>query len=71
MDRNPLAYIFEIIKNAICVGGIIYFGGWFGLEKLWPMSSYILMAYFIICAAVVTAYSIQPTTKHPLTTAHQ
>jgi hypothetical protein len=71
MDRNPLAYIFEIIKNAICVGCIIYFGGWFGIEKVWPMSSYILMAYFIICAAVVTAYSIQPTTKHPLTTAHQ
>jgi hypothetical protein len=70
MDRNPSAYIFEIIKNAICVGGIIYFGGWFGLEKIWPMSNYVLIAYFIISAAIVTAYSIKPSTKHPLTAAH-
>ena len=70
MDRNPLAYIFEIIKNAICVGCIIYFGGWFGLEKIWPMSSYVLIAYFIICAAIVTTYSIKPSSKHPLTVAH-
>lgn len=71
MDRNPMAYIFEIIKNAICIGCIIYFGGWFGLEKVWPTSSYILIAYFIICAAVVTTYSIKPTSKHPLSAAHQ
>ena len=71
MDRNPMAYIFEIIKNAICIGCIIYFGGWFGLEKVWPMSSYILIAYFIICAAVVTTYSIKPTSKRPLSAAHQ
>jgi sterol desaturase/sphingolipid hydroxylase (fatty acid hydroxylase superfamily) len=71
MDRNPMAYIFEIIKNAICIGCIIYFGGWFGLEKVWPTSSYILIAYFIICAAVVTTYSIKPTSKRPLSAAHQ
>jgi sterol desaturase/sphingolipid hydroxylase (fatty acid hydroxylase superfamily) len=71
MDRNPMAYIFEIIKNAICIGCIIYFRGWFGLEKVWPTSSYILIAYFIICAAVVTTYSIKPTSKRPLSAAHQ
>jgi len=70
MDRNPTAYIFEIIKNAICVGGIIYYGGWFGLEKIAPLSSYILIAYFIISAAIVTAYSIKPTTKSPLMAGH-
>ena len=70
MDRNPSAYIFEIIKNAICVGCIVYFGGWFGLEKIWPISSFVLIAYFIFSAAIVTAYSIKPSTKHPLTAAH-
>lgn len=70
MDRNPTAYIFEIIKNAICVGGIVYYGGWFGLEKIVPLSSYILIAYFIISAAMVTAYSIKPTTKSPLMAGH-
>ena len=70
MDRNPIAYIFEIIKNAICIGSIVYYGGWFGLEKIWPTSSYILIAYFIISAAVVTSYSIKPTTKHPLMAGH-
>jgi hypothetical protein len=70
MDRNSTAYIFEIIKNAICVGGIVYYGGWFGLEKIVPLSSYVLIAYFIISASIVTAYSIKPTTKSPLMAGH-
>ena len=53
MDRNPKAYMYEIIKNAICIAGILYFGGWFGLEAIWSPSSYILIAYFIDRKSVV------------------
>ena len=47
MDRNPRALIYEIVKNMICVGGILYYGGWFGLQNYFGASSYVLMGYFV------------------------
>lgn len=64
MDRNPKAIIYETLKNMICVGGILYYGGWFGLENYFSASGYILMGYFVISTATVAAYTSQPT--HPL-----
>ena len=64
MDRNPRALIYEIVKNMICVGGILYYGGWFGLQNYFGASSYILMGYFFVSTATVAAYTSQLT--HPL-----
>ncbi len=61
MDRNPKAIVYETLKNMICVGGILYYGGWFGLQNYFSASSYILMGYFVISTATVAAYSSQPT----------
>lgn len=61
MDRNPKAIIYETVKNMICVGGILYYGGWFGLQNYFSASSYILMGYFFISTATVAAYTSQPT----------
>ena len=61
MDRNPRALIYEIVKNMICVGGILYYGGWFGLQNYFGASSYILMGYFIVSTATVAAYTSQLT----------
>ncbi len=68
MDRNPKAIVYETLKNMICVGGILYFGGWFGLQNYFSASSYILMGYFVISTATVAAYSSQPT--RPLNHSH-
>lgn len=59
MDRNPRALIYEVIKNMICVGGILYYGGWFGLQNYFGASSYILMGYFVASTATVAAYTSQ------------
>ena len=59
MDRNPRALIYEIVKNMICVGGILYYGGWFGLQNYFSASSYILIGYFIASTATVAAYTSQ------------
>jgi sterol desaturase/sphingolipid hydroxylase (fatty acid hydroxylase superfamily) len=59
MDRNPRAMIYEIVKNIICVGGILYYGGWFGLQNYFGASSYILIGYFIASTATVAAFSSQ------------
>lgn len=61
MDRNPKAIIYETVKNMICVGGILYYGGWFGLQNYFSASSYILVGYFFISTATVAAYTSQPT----------
>jgi sterol desaturase/sphingolipid hydroxylase (fatty acid hydroxylase superfamily) len=61
MDRNPRALVYEIVKNMICVGGILYYGGWFGLQNYFGASSYILMGYFFASTATVSAYTSQLT----------
>ena len=61
MDRNPRALIYEVVKNMICVGGILYYGGWFGLQNYFSASSYILMGYFVVSTATVAAYTSQLT----------
>ena len=61
MDRNPRALVYEIVKNMICVGGILYYGGWFGLQNYFGASSYILMGYFFASTATVAAYTSQLT----------
>ena len=61
MDRNPRALIYEVVKNIICVGGIFYYGGWFGLQNYFGASSYILMGYFVASTATVAAYTSQLT----------
>ena len=59
MDRNPRALIYEIIKNMICVGGILYYGGWFELQNYFGASSYILIGYFLVSTATVAALTSQ------------
>ena len=59
MDRNPRALVYEVVKNMICVGGILYYGGWFGLQNYFGASSYILMGYFIASTATVAAFTSQ------------
>ena len=61
MDRNPRALIYEVVKNMICVGGILYYGGWFGLQNYFGASSYILMGYFFVSTATVAAFTSQLT----------
>ena len=68
MDRNPRALIYEVVKNMICVGGILYYGGWFGLQNYFGASSYVLMGYFVASTATVAAYTSQLT--RPLNHSH-
>lgn len=61
MDRNPRALVYEVVKNMICIGGILYYGGWFGLQNFFSASSYLMIGYFIMSTVVVASYSSQPT----------
>ena len=69
MDRNPNALIFEVVKNMVCVGGILYYGGWFGLQNHFSASSYLLMGYFFVSTATVASFTSQLT--RPLSHSHK
>lgn len=52
MDRNPNAFIWQIFVCIAAVAIIFYYGDWFGVNKFFAYTSNILIAYFIISAAI-------------------
>jgi len=69
MDRNPKALLIEIVKNMLCVSGILYYGGWFGLQNHFSASSYLLMGYFFVSTATVASFTSQ--LARPLSRSHR
>lgn len=57
MDRNPLALVWEAVKNLLGLGFIFYTGDWFGISNVFVWGKYLVMAYFIT-ATFVTAYFV-------------
>jgi len=57
MDKNPGAYIWEIVKAIGGWGIIFYFGDWFGAERFSPLIKYFIAGYLLISVAVVTWFS--------------
>ena len=48
MDRNPLALVWESVKNILGVSILYYFGDWFGAASTLPFINYFLAGYFFI-----------------------
>jgi sterol desaturase/sphingolipid hydroxylase (fatty acid hydroxylase superfamily) len=69
MDRNPKALLIEIVKNILCVGGILYYGGWFGLQNHFSASSYLLLGYFFVSTSTVASFTSQ--LARPLSRSHR
>lgn len=54
MDRNPLAVVFEAVKNIYGICIIYWQGDWFGAGAFFSWAKYLIFAYLII-ATVITA----------------
>jgi len=52
MDRNPFAFIWELIKNIFAIGIILYTGDWFGANTYISWISTLLIAWFILSTIV-------------------
>jgi len=52
MDGNKYAVVWELATALAGVGFVIYFGDWFGANKLFPWISSVLIFYFILAAAI-------------------
>jgi alkylglycerol monooxygenase len=51
MDRNPNAWIWELLKGAFGIGIIYYQGDWFGINRYFAGANIILITYFILSIA--------------------
>lgn len=52
MDGNKYALLWEVLKSAIGICVIFYLGDWFGSNIFFPWISNMLIAYFVLSAAV-------------------
>lgn len=57
MDRNPNAWIWELLKGSFGVGCIYYTGDWFGSNKYFSYFHWIFIAYFLLSVAVAFYFS--------------
>jgi alkylglycerol monooxygenase len=67
LDKNRNAWLWELAKNAFG-GFIIYFlGDWFGLSKLIPFSTYVIVFYF--CLSTLISFLLSSLDSSPTLTA--
>jgi alkylglycerol monooxygenase len=52
MDKNRLSIFWEGCRIMVGLAIIFYFGDWFGLNKIWAIGNYVVMAYLIISFAI-------------------
>lgn len=52
MDRNPYAFLWQLLASITGIAIIFYLGDWFGANKFLPWISNTLIAYFILSSAM-------------------
>ena len=57
MDRNPYAFVWETLKNAVGFYIIYTMGGWFGINEWLPWATSVIATYFVI-STLATAYFV-------------
>lgn len=55
MDRNPYAWAWEALKNAVGLF-LIYQNGWFGMSETLPWGIFVLAGYFVLSSVVVALF---------------
>jgi hypothetical protein len=59
MDKNPIAWLWEILKSSFGILVILTTGDWFGLSENIPGLLPVLIVYFVISAGASTWFSIK------------
>jgi sterol desaturase/sphingolipid hydroxylase (fatty acid hydroxylase superfamily) len=52
MDRNPYAFVWELIKNMMGIAIILYLGDWFGASSYFTWINIALVAWFILSTVI-------------------
>jgi hypothetical protein len=59
MDRNPLAWCWEVLKSSYALYFVISSGDWFGLNAQFPGAVYAFVAYLVISTLSSLVFSLQ------------
>ena len=59
MDKNPIAWLWEILKSSFGILVVLTTGDWFGLSENIPGLLPVLIVYFVISAGASTWFSIK------------
>lgn len=57
MDTRRISVFWESIRFVFGIGLMFYFGDWFGVDHLFPFTSYIIAGYFIL-SLIITIYFV-------------
>lgn len=57
MDRNPWAWLWELVKNATGIGLIAFQGSWFGIDAVAEGLTLLVGGYFVLATLVVLAFT--------------
>ncbi len=58
MDGKRLSLLWEGVRLAMGVAILVYFGGWFGLDRIIPMGSAIVLGYLLFSLAVHAYFAL-------------
>lgn len=58
MDRNPYAWVWEVLKCCMGIGIIYSLGDWFGISQYFSYFNFIFVAYFIVSVFVSVYFSM-------------
>jgi hypothetical protein len=64
MDGNRNALYMEIIKSALGLYAIYYFGDWFFSSQHWPWYHYVVAAYLIISVFAAGYFALHEMKKN-------
>jgi hypothetical protein len=59
MDRNPNAWLWELLKTSYALYFIVTTGDWFGIQTILPGSIYAMVAYLLVSTLFSFLFSLQ------------
>jgi hypothetical protein len=59
MDRNPNAWLWELLKTSYALYFIVTTGDWFGIQTILPGSLYAMVAYLVVSTLFSFLFSFQ------------
>ena len=58
MDKSKFSVYWEALRLFFGMGILIYFGGWFALETAFPISTYLIISYFLFSLAMSIYFTL-------------
>jgi sterol desaturase/sphingolipid hydroxylase (fatty acid hydroxylase superfamily) len=65
MDRNPNAWLWELLKTSYALYFIVTTGDWFGIQTILPGSVYAMVAYLLVSTLFSFLFSLQKLSPKP------